>query len=130
MEIPNNIIKSVVEANKTRKDFVVNSILNKFPKSVGVYRLIMKEGSDNFRESAVLDIIEKLKSKNIKIYLYEPFINKSFFNDIEVISDLSSFVDKSDLIIANRLSSELKFAKNKIYSRDIYEENWKFYFFK
>ncbi len=123
MEIPNNIIKSVVDANKTRKDFVVNSILNKFPKSVGVYRLIMKEGSDNFRESAVLDIIEKLKSKNIKIYLYEPFINKSFFNDIEVISDLSSFVDKSDLIIANRLSSELKFAKNKIYSRDIYEEN-------
>ena len=121
--IPNNIIKSVVEANKTRKDFIVNSVLNKLPKTVGVYRLIMKEGSDNFRESAVLDIIEKLKIKNVKIYVYEPFIDTDFFDDIEVISDIKSFIDKSDLIIANRLSSELKSVENKVYSRDIYREN-------
>ena len=121
--IPNNIIKSVVEANKTRKDFIVNSVLNKLPKTVGVYRLIMKEGSDNFRESAVLYIIEKLKIKNVKIYVYEPFIDTDFFDDIEVISDIKSFIDKSDLIIANRLSSELKSVENKVYSRDIYREN-------
>ena len=83
----------------------------------------MKEGSDNFRESAVLDIIEKLKIKNVKIYVYEPFIDTDFFDDIEVISDIKSFIDKSDLIIANRLSSELKSVENKVYSRDIYREN-------
>tara|TARA_A100000164_G_scaffold353847_1_gene360876 strand:+ start:76 stop:1248 length:1173 start_codon:yes stop_codon:yes gene_type:complete len=121
--VPNKIIKSVVEANNTRKDFIVNSVLNKLPKTVGVYRLIMKEGSDNFRESAVLDIIEKLKIKNIKIYIYEPFIDKDFFDDIEVISDIKNFIHKSDLIIANRLSSELKSAENKVYTRDIYREN-------
>ena len=83
----------------------------------------MKEGSDNFRESAVLDIIEKLKINNIKIYVYEPFIDRDFFEDIEVISDIKSFIHKSDLIIANRLSSELETVENKVYSRDIYREN-------
>lgn len=122
-EIPNNIIYAAVESNKTRKEFIVNSILKKSPNTVGVYRLIMKEGSDNFRESAVLDIVEKLKIKNIKIILYEPFISESFYNGVEVVSDIDIFINKSDLIIANRLSDELKPVSNKVYSRDIFQEN-------
>lgn len=122
-DIPNNIIKAAVESNQTRKDFIVNSILNKKPGTVGIYRLIMKEKSDNFRESAVLDIVEKLKKKKVKIIIYEPFINDSYYKEIEVISDIKSFVSKSDLIIANRLSIELNDVKHKVYSRDIFQEN-------
>ncbi len=122
-KIPNNIIKATVESNKTRKNFIVNSILNKLPNTVGVYRLIMKEGSDNFRESAVLEIIAELKRKKVKIILYEPFISESYFNNIEVVSDISNFITKSDLIIANRLSAELTHVRNKVYSRDIFQEN-------
>ncbi len=122
-KIPNNIIKAVVEANKTRKDFVIKSILNKHPDTVGVYRLIMKEGSDNFRESAVLDILNNLKRRKIKVILYEPFINKNYFNDIEVVSNLNSFIARSDLIIANRLSDNLNHVLDKVYSRDLFQKN-------
>ena len=122
-KIPNNIIKAVVEANKTRKKFIIKSILNKSPNTVGIYRLIMKEGSDNFRESAVLDILESLKTRKIKIILYEPFIKESHFNDVKVVTDLSSFISKSDLIIANRLSYDLNHVRDKVYSRDIFQEN-------
>ena len=121
--IPNNIIRAVVEANTTRKDFIVNSIVNKSPNTVGIYRLIMKEGSDNFRESAVLDILEQLKKKKIKVFLYEPFIDQANYNGVEVIDDLKLFIDMSDLIVANRLSSEIEHARNKVYSRDIFQEN-------
>ncbi len=122
-KIPNNIIKAVVESNKTRKKFIVNSILNKFPGTVGVYRLIMKEGSDNFRESAVLDIIEELRRRKIKIILYEPLIAEKQFKEIEVIRNISDFISKSDLVIANRLSSDLMHVRNKVYSRDIFQKN-------
>ena len=83
-EIPNNIIKAVVDANKTRKDFIAKSILDKSPDTVGFYRLIMKEGSDNYRESAVIDVLEKLKEK-VKIIFYEPYVNEKYFDDIEVV---------------------------------------------
>ncbi len=122
-KIPNKLIKAVVEANQTRKDFIVNSIVNKSPKTVGVYRLIMKEGSDNFRESAVLDIIKKLKNKKIKIILFEPYLDKDRFDDIVVYKDLKKFIEKSDLIIANRLSDDLEHVKDKVYSRDIFGIN-------
>ena len=121
--IPNNIINAVVESNNTRKEFIVKSILKKRPKTVGIYRLIMKQGSDNYRESAVLDIIKKLMSKKVEIFLYEPLINESYFNEIEVISDLTKFLNRSDLIIANRLSSELDQVEHKVYSRDIFQVN-------
>tara|TARA_Y100000768_G_scaffold302319_1_gene236194 strand:- start:32970 stop:34142 length:1173 start_codon:yes stop_codon:yes gene_type:complete len=121
--IPNNIINAVVESNNTRKEFIVKSILNKNPKSVGIYRLIMKKGSDNYRESAVLDIIKKLMSKKVEIFLYEPLINESYFNEIEVISDIAQFLIRSDLIIANRLSKELDEVEHKVYSRDIFQVN-------
>ena len=121
--LPNNIISAVVEANKTRKDFIINSIQHKSPNTVGVYRLIMKESSDNFRESAVLDILESLKKKKIKVLLYEPFITESHFNEVEVVADLRNFISRSDLIIANRLSNDLDGVLNKVYSRDIFQEN-------
>ncbi len=121
--IPNNIINAVVESNNTRKEFIVKSILNKSPKTVGIYRLIMKQGSDNYRESAVLDIIKKLINKKIEIFLFEPLINESYFNEIEVISDLTQFFNRSDLIIANRLSKELDQVEHKVYSRDIFQVN-------
>ncbi len=122
-KIPNKLIKAVVEANQTRKDFIVNSIVNKSPKTVGVYRLIMKEGSDNFRESAVLDILQKLKNKKINIILYEPYLEKKMLDNISVYKDLKKFIEKSDLIIANRLSDELKHVRKKVYSRDLFNEN-------
>ena len=122
-KIPNNIIKAVVESNRTRKDFIVKSIMNKYPDIVGIYRLIMKDGSDNFRESAVIDILENLKRSKIKVILYEPYLNESYFNDTEVVSDLNTFINRSDLIIANRLSNDLNQVLNKVYSRDIFQEN-------
>ena len=121
--IPNKLIKAVVEANQTRKDFVVNSIANKFPKTVGVYRLIMKEGSDNFRESAVLDILQKLRKRKINIIIYEPYIEIDKLDDFMVYKDLNKFIESSDLIIANRVSDELKHTRNKVYTRDIFHEN-------
>ena len=122
-KIPNNIIKAVVEANQTRKKFIINSILNKEPETVGIYRLVMKEGSDNFRESAVLDILDNLKRKKLKVILYEPLVKENYFSEIEVVSNLRSFIDRSDLIIANRVSSDLNHVFKKVYSRDIFKEN-------
>ncbi len=122
-KIPNNIIKAVVDANRTRKDFIIKSILNKKPKTVGVYRLIMKKGSDNFRESAILDILSELKKKRINIVLYEPYILDMKYNDIPVIKKINEFTKKSDLIVANRFSNELKSVEKKVYTRDLFEEN-------
>ena len=121
--IQNNIITAVVEANKTRKEFITESIINKSPETVGVYRLVMKEGSDNFRESAVLDILENLKRNKANVILYEPFFKEKYFRGFEVVDDLDSFILQSDLIIANRLSNELDHVKDKIYSRDLFHEN-------
>ena len=121
--IPNEIIKAIVKSNQTRKEYIVNSIMNKYPKTVGIYRLIMKEGSDNFRESAVLDIIQLLIEKNIKINLYEPLISEFESKKVELVNDLNEFVASSDLIIANRLTEELEYVENKVYSRDVFQEN-------
>jgi len=119
-KIPNNIIKAVVEANETRKQFIANSILNKKPKVVGVYRLIMKSESENFRESAILDIIKHLNKKKIKLILYEPLLKKTDIKGIKLINDLDKFKIKSDLVIANRITDDLKSIREKVYSRDIY----------
>ncbi len=121
--IPNSIIKAVVSANTTRKDFIVNSILNKFPKTVGVYRLIMKEGSDNFRESAVLYILEKLIKRKIKVVLYEPLTENISIEGLEIENNLDKFFSIADLIIANRDSKELDQVRDKVYTRDIFQEN-------
>ena len=98
-------------------------ILKKNPKTIGIYRIIMKAGSDNFRESAILEIIDKLIKKNIQVYVYEPLLNEIELNGAKKIKDLDKFISTSDLIIANRISNELKGAEDKIYSRDIFGDN-------
>ena len=122
-DIPNNIITAVVKSNSTRKNFIVDSILEKKVKRVGIYRLIMKTDSDNFRDSAVLDIMELLKKRGVEIFLYEPLLNESTFRDSLIIKDLSKFIESADLIIANRMSEELKPVISKVYSRDIFFNN-------
>ncbi len=121
--IPNSLIKAIVDSNKTRKNFIVDSIINKFANTIGIYRLIMKDGSDNYRESAVLDILKKIKNKKNKIILYEPFITEDEFCGVKVINDIDDFVKSSDLIIANRISNNLSKVMNKVYTRDIFNEN-------
>lgn len=122
-EIPNNIIDAAVKANQTRKKFIVDSIIEKKPKVVGVYRLIMKNESDNFRDSAILDIIDMLLDAKIRLKLFEPLIKSNKFRGVDVIEDLSEFKDNSDLIIANRITKDLKSVMSKVYSRDIFGEN-------
>ena len=121
--VPNNIIKSVVEANETRKNFILQSIISKSPKVVGIYRLIMKSNSDNFRESAILDIVEKLRKEKIELVIYEPLINDKYFNHILIINQLNKFISESDIIIANRMSDDLMHVKSKVYTRDLFKEN-------
>lgn len=119
--VPNNIISAIVDANRTRKDFIANEIIKSKPKVVGVYRLVMKEGSDNFRYSAIQGVMKRIKAKGIEVVIYEPkFTDSSFFNS-KVISDLEDFKIKSDIIIANRVAEELSDVSSKIFSRDIFQ---------
>ena len=119
-QVPNNIIRAIVESNSTRKDFIANSILSKNPKTVGIYRLVMKIGSDNFRASSIQGVMKRIKAKGINIIIYEPkLFEKSFFNS-EVIRDFDEFIASSDVIIANRMTDELIPYKNKTYSRDLF----------
>ena len=121
--VPNNLIKSIVEANTTRKDFIANQIFKKNPKVVGIYRLVMKEGSDNFRTSAIQGIMKRLKAKGIKVIVYEPSFNESLFFNSEVIIDLAAFKSQSDVIVANRFNSDLEDSREKIYTRDLYKRD-------
>jgi len=118
-DIPNNIMQAIVDSNETRKEFLVEEIINTKAKVIGIYRLIMKSNSDNYRESAILGIIERLKEKNVDILIYEPHINQDKLQGLSIINDLNEFMSKSEIIIANRYHPELEKAKNKIYSRDI-----------
>ena len=119
-DVPSNMIEAIVNANSTRKDFIANSILAKKPQIVGIYRLVMKSGSDNFRSSAIQGIMKRIKAKGIEVVIYEPvFKEESFFNS-RVIRDLDAFKEMSDVIIANRMSEELRDVEEKIYTRDIF----------
>ena len=118
--IPNNLIGAIVDSNETRKKVISESIITKSPNLVGVYRLIMKSGSDNFRCSAIHDIVDNLLVANIRVVIYEQALNVSCYNGIEVISDLEKFKSMSDLIVANRISNEIVDVKEKIYTRDIF----------
>jgi len=122
-KVPNNIIKAVVDANNTRKDFIANQIIRKKPKVVGVYRLIMKKNSDNFKSSAIIGVIEKIKAKGIDVIIYEPTISNKIYYDLEVINDLKYFKQKSDIVIANRNDKALKNISSKVYSRDIFNQD-------
>ncbi|MCG1021418.1 nucleotide sugar dehydrogenase [Sutcliffiella horikoshii] len=119
-DIPNNIIEAVVSANKTRKDFIASQILEKKPRTVGIFRLTMKTGSDNFRASSILGIMNRLASQGVEIIIYEPVLNQEIFKEYEVIKEIERFRARADIIITNRMESALKDVSEKVYTRDIF----------
>lgn len=121
--IPQNIIRAIVDANITRKDFLAEQIVKSKPKTVGIYRLVMKAGSDNFRQSSVHGIIQRIKEYGINIVVYEPEVSGSEINGFKVIIDLEEFKETADVIIANRMAEDLNDISTKVFTRDLYHEN-------
>ena len=118
--VPNNMIQAIVDANRTRKDFVADSIISRRPKIVGIFRLIMKSGSDNFRASAIQGIMKRIKAKGIEVVVYEPVIKEDEFFNSRVINDLNAFKEMSDVIVANRVTDDIRDVLDKVYSRDLF----------
>ena len=122
-DIPNSLISAIVDANSVRKDYIADEIIKKNPKIVGVYRLIMKSGSDNFRSSSIQGVMKRIKSKGIQVIVYEPAMDESEFFSSKVINDLTEFKKVSDLIIANRMTSDIKDVADKVYTRDLFNSD-------
>ena len=122
-DIPNSLISAIVDANTIRKDFIADSIIKKNPKIVGIHRLIMKSGSDNFRSSSIQGIMKRIKAKGIKVVIYEPVIEGDNFFNSEVIKNLNEFKKISDLIVANRITGEIKDVLHKVYTRDLFNSD-------
>ena len=122
-DVPQNIISAIVEANRTRKDHIADMILKRKPNVVGIYRLTMKTDSDNFRHSAVQGVMKRIKAKGIEIVVYEPALKEERFFNSKVIRDLNEFKQISDVIVANRLSDEIKDVKSKVYTRDLFNRD-------
>lgn len=118
--VPNNIIKAIVDANRTRKDFIADSIIERAPKKVGVYRLIMKAGSDNFRASAIQGVMKRIKAKGIEVVVYEPVLKEETFFGSKVMHDVEAFKKECDVIISNRMTPELQDVAAKVYTRDLF----------
>ncbi len=118
--VPNNLIRAIVDANTTRKDFIAESVLQRQPKVVGIYRLVMKAGSDNFRASAIQGVMRRIKAQGVEVVIYEPVLAEDSFFNSPVMRDLEAFKQLSDVIIANRLSDELLDCSDKIYTRDLF----------
>ena len=119
-EVPNNMIQAIVDANRTRKDFIADSIVSRKPKIVGIYRLIMKSGSDNFRASAIQGIMKRIKAKGIEVVVYEPVLKEEDFFNSRVVNDLEEFKKISDVIVANRVTDDIEDVLDKVYSRDLF----------
>ena len=119
-KVPQNLINAIVQSNSTRKDFIADSIVKRKPKVVGVYRLIMKSGSDNFRASSIQGVMKRVKAKGIEVIVYEPELKDAEFFNSEVYADLSAFKQKSDVIITNRMTDELTNVKEKVFTRDLF----------
>ena len=122
-DVPNSLIGAIIEANDTRKDYISNAILAKNPKVVGVYRLVMKSGSDNFRSSSIQGVMQRIQDKGVELVIYEPTLEKSEFFNAKVVKELSKFKKISDVIITNRMADELENVSNKIYTRDLFGNN-------
>ena len=122
-DVPSNLVEAIVKSNSTRKDFIADSILAKKPKIVGVYRLVMKSGSDNFRSSAIQGIMKRIKAKGIEVVIYEPACQEDSFFNSRVIKDLDEFKKISDVVVANRLSESIMDVKDKVYTRDIFNSD-------
>jgi len=119
-EVPQNLIQAIVQSNTTRKDFIADSILRKNPKTVGVYRLIMKAGSDNFRSSSIQGIMKRIKAKGVRVIIFEPALKEAEFFHSPVVNDLDAFKEESDVIITNRLTPTLADVQDKVYTRDLF----------
>ncbi|MGB2059695.1 MAG: nucleotide sugar dehydrogenase [Alcanivorax sp.] len=119
-DVPNNIIQAIVDANRTRKDFVAEDILRRGPKRVGVYRLVMKAGSDNFRASSIQGVMKRLKAKGLEVVVYEPALEEDTFFSSVVMRDFNEFVDSCDVIVSNRMAEELMPVAEKVYTRDLF----------
>ena len=121
--MPQTLIRAIVSSNTTRKDFIAAEILKREPKVVGFYRLVMKAGSDNFRSSAIQGIMKRIKAKGVEVVVFEPKLVEDLFFGSKVISDLDYFKSSVDLIVANRISSNIEDVCNKVFSRDIFQED-------
>lgn len=121
--IPNNIIQAIVDSNDTRKDHIATMIAERKPKTVGIYRLTMKTGSDNFRQSAIQGVIERVKAAGIEVVVYEPVLEEDEFDGLRVVKDFEEFKQVSDVIVANRLSEEIKDVREKVYTRDLFSRD-------
>ncbi|QOD13776.1 nucleotide sugar dehydrogenase [Psychrobacter sp. 28M-43] len=119
-EVPSNLIKAIVDSNRTRKDFIADKIIERKPKIVGIHRLVMKSGSDNFRASAIQGIMKRIKAKGIEVVVYEPVLEEEEFFNSRVIKDLAEFKAISDIIVANRLSAEIQDVSHKVFTRDLF----------
>lgn len=122
-DVPQNLIHAIVDANTTRKDFIADEIIRRSPKVVGIYRLIMKAGSDNFRASSIQGIMKRIKAKGIEVIIYEPVLKESEFFHSRVINDLAAFKREADIIVSNRITDDIRDVANQVYSRDLYEDN-------
>ena len=122
-KVPQNLIEAIVKSNDTRKDHITKMILKKNPKTVGIYRLTMKTNSDNFRASAIQGIIQRLKANNINVIIHEPTLKAEEFNECHVVNDFDEFANKSDIVLCNRIDDKIKKHSDKIYTRDLFNEN-------
>lgn len=119
-DVPQNIMRAVVDANRTRKDFIADSVIARQPQVVGIYRLVMKQGSDNFRASAIQGVMKRIKAKGIEVIVYEPVLEKERFFNSRVVNNLEAFKAEADIIVSNRLSAELQDVEDKVYTRDLF----------